>query len=360
MKKSILFILIVLSFNNLFSQVINNPIVAKSDESSIKIDKIEITEYNTIMYFTHTSAEEYANGGWVRIEPNITIKETYGIRKYNLIKAEGVPLSPNKFEYSYKGQTLSFRLIFPKIAYDISTIDLIECPENRNCFNFYGIKIRENNNTTAVAPIERAGRKFIREQIEGWGQCKNVAITLTGGDVAIYKTNGWAAQGAPEAMTSKLKQLNTTDNLIDDLVLTEGGSWLILWGYNGISSYNVPTDLYQKLEKWNEEKEIITSVTFNDNGDWIAITKKKYSASSIKVMDAIREGEDKFGEFWAAHITNDGMVLCYEKGYKFFGNVPANLKTKLEETKMNVYRIKFLSDGCFFIADFNGKYSYNM
>jgi hypothetical protein len=360
MKNLILLILMSFGINTTFSQVILNPPITKQDEYSIKLDKIEITEYNTILYFTHTSAQEYTNGGWVRIEPNITIKETYGLRKYKLIKAEGIPLSPNKFEYSYKGQTLSFRLIFPKIAYDINTIDLIECPSSPNCFNFYGIQIKGNNSSTSITPLERAGRKFIREKIQEWGECKNVAITLTGGDVAVYKTNGWAAQGAPEAMTDKLSELNATDNLIDDLVLTENGSWLILWGNNGVSSFNIPTDLHQKLKKWNDENEIITSITFNDNGDWIAITKNKYSASSVKVMDAIKEGESKHGEFWAAHITNDGMVLCYERGYKFFGNVPENLKKRLNETKINVFRIKFLSDGSFFIADFNGNYSYNM
>ncbi len=354
----IIAIFVVLQTTN--SQIITNPSIISSDNYSLNIDKIELTENYTILYCTHTAPDNYNNGGWIRIEPSIILKETYGTRKYKLLKAEGVPLSPNKFNYSYSGQKLTFRLIFPKVAYDISLIDMIECQDNRNCFNFYGIKIRNDYDQSYSAPTERAGRKFIRDQIEEWGECKNVAMTLTGGDVAIYKTNGWAAQGAPVAMTNKFKELNKTNNLIDDIVLTEKGSWLILWGNNGISSYGTPSGLFPKLQKWNDENEIITSVTFNDNGDWIAITKTKYSASSEKVMNYIRDGENKYGEFWAAHLTNDGMVLCFERGYKFLGNVPSNLKKKLEETKMNVFRIKFLSDGSYFIADFKGNYAYNM
>lgn len=360
MRKIILFTTLILLVNNLHSQTIYNPSISRTDETTLSIDKVELSNNSTIIYCTHKAPEGYQNGGWVRIEPSIFLKESNGQRRYKLLKAEGIPLSPNKFNYSYSGQTLSFRLIFPKIANDINLIDLIECPNDINCFNFYGIKIRNSYSSTFSSTSERAGRKFLRDQIKEWGKCKNVAMTLSGGDIALYNTNGWAAQGAPKAMTDKFKELNSSDNLIDDIVLTENGNWLILWGNNGIDSYGTPPGLFQKLEKWNNKNEVITSVTFNDRGDWIAITKTKYSASSEKVMKFIKEGENEFGEFWAAHLTNDGMVLCYEKGYKFLGNVPENLKKKLEETKINVFRIKFLSDGSYFIADFNGNYAYNM
>lgn len=124
------------------SQTIINPSINSRDEYSLNIDKIELTEYSTIIYCTHTAPDAYENGGWVSIEPNIILKETYGSRRYKLVKAEGIPLSPNKFTYSFKGQTLSFRLIFPRIGSDISLIDLIECQNSSNCFNFYGIKIK--------------------------------------------------------------------------------------------------------------------------------------------------------------------------------------------------------------------------
>jgi hypothetical protein len=63
---------------------------------------------------------------------------------------------------------------------------------------------------------------------------------------------------------------------------------------------------------------------------------------------------------WAAHVTNDGLALCFAKGYKFFGNVPDGLKEKLQTTTMDVFRIVFLSDGCYFIADRQGHYAYLM
>ena len=94
------------------------------------------------------------------------------------------------------------------------------------------------------------GRKFLKDKIREWNECKNVAMTLTGGDIALKGKNGWAASGAPVSMTNKLSQLNDRNELIDDVVLTESGSWLILWGNNGVSSYGCPSSLDYKIKQW--------------------------------------------------------------------------------------------------------------
>jgi hypothetical protein len=201
-------------------------------------------------------------------------------------------------------------------------------------------------------------RKFLHDKVSEWGSCKNVAMTLTGGDVALNGRNGWAGSGIPYSMSSKLSELNSRNELIDDVVLTESGSWLILWGDNGVSSYGCPTDLDFKIKQWNNNLEIINSITFNDNGDWVMISAEKYTASSSTIMEWLKEGENQFGELWAAHLTNTGLAVVYERGYKFLGDVPYNLKKKLEETSLNVFRLKFLSDGAYFIADKYGRYAY--
>lgn len=360
MKQISLCLILLSLFTAAHAQTINSPAINRQDSYNVTIDRVEITYNNTIIYCTHTAPSGITNGGWVRMSPDVVLKATYLPRRYKLIRAEGIPLSPEKFYYSYSGQKLNYRLIFPRIADDISYIDLIEDADNSNAFNFYGIKIRNLSSPQTATGYDRPGRQFLRDQIKEWGECKNVAMTLTGGDVALYKRNGWAASKAPDDMTDKLKELHDDDKLIDDIVLTEDGSWLILWGTNGISSYGAPDDLFSKLKKWNNEGEVVLSVTFNDKGEWIAITNKKYSASSESILDFIKDGNEKYGQLWAAHMTNDGLVLCYEKGYKFLGNVPDNLRNKLNETRINVYRIKFLSDGTYFIADKEGRYAYNM
>lgn len=212
----------------------------------------------------------------------------------------------------------------------------------------------------SVSASAQNSRTYIKNQIEEWGSCRNVALTLTGGDLALNWTNAYAASGIPSKLSEALDQLNDEGEFIDDVQLTEDGRWLILYGDNGFRWNDIPYGLEQKLREYNRNKEVITSVTFNDSGSWIIISQEHISASNTAIYDSIREGISEYGQLWAAHMTEDGLVLCYERGYRFFGNVPQTLKDKLSETKIDVYRLKFLSDGAYFIADKDGNYSYYM
>lgn len=205
-----------------------------------------------------------------------------------------------------------------------------------------------------------AQRDYIKQQINEWGSCRNVAVTLTGGDLALNWNNAYAYSGIPRGLANAIDELHEEGEFIDDIQLTEEGRWLILYGNNGFRWNNIPYSLENKIREYNHDREVITSVTFNDQGGWIVITTNYISASNEDVYDWIEEGMKSYGKLWAAHMTNDGLVLCYETGYKFLGNVPNNLKEKLKQTKINVYRIKFLSDGTYFIADTNGNYAYYM
>lgn len=111
----------------------------KRSNNAILINKIEVNDNATIIYLTHTAPSEYINGGWVSIDPNVFLRENSSGRKLKLIKAEGIPLSPDKFQYSSAGQKLSFRLYFPRIEFSGNNVDLIECERDESCFNFYKI-----------------------------------------------------------------------------------------------------------------------------------------------------------------------------------------------------------------------------
>ncbi len=211
-----------------------------------------------------------------------------------------------------------------------------------------------------VPASAQGGRSYIKQAINEWGTCRNVAITLTGGDLALNWNNAYASSGIPRSLSEALEELNENKEFIDDVQLTESGRWLILYGNNGFAWNDIPYSLEQKIREYNNDNEVITSVTFNDAGAWIVISQEYISASSPAVYEWIEEGIEKYGQLWAAHMTEDGLVLCYEGGYKFLGNVPENLKQKLRECKIDVFRIKFLSDGTYFIADKNGYYSYYM
>lgn len=203
-------------------------------------------------------------------------------------------------------------------------------------------------------------RSYIKNSISKWGVCRNVAITDSGGDVALNYNNQYSYSGIPKGLADAIKELHDDGELIDDIQLTEGGSWLVLYGDNGFVWNNIPKSLENTIREFNNNHETVTSVTFNDKGGWIVISTDHIRASSSDVNGWIKEGLNMYGGLWAAHMTNDGLALCFEEGYKFMGMVPQKLKNALKESHLNVFRLKFTSQGSYFFADKNGKFSYYM
>ncbi len=203
-------------------------------------------------------------------------------------------------------------------------------------------------------------RDYVKKSISSWGVCRNVAITDTGGDIALNYSNQYSYSGIPRGLANAIKELHDDGEFIDDIQLTENGHWLILYGNNGFRWSNVPSDLEDALRDFNYKREVVTSVTFNDYGNWIIISTEHIRASSTDVYGWIEDGINSFGQLWAAHITNDGLVLCFEDGYKFMGNVSERLRNALKSAKFDVFRIKFTSRGSYFFADKDGRFSYWM
>jgi hypothetical protein len=203
------------------------------------------------------------------------------------------------------------------------------------------------------------GRQYIRDVIDRWGGCRNVAITKYNGDLALFGRNAYAVSNCPKGLNEELKLLNDESKYIDDVQLTDNGRWLILYGDNGTVWNDIPSSLEHKLREYNDKQEVITSVTFNDDGDWIVITNNYFSSSDTGLTQWLKEGHDTYGPLWAACITDDALVAVYKEGYKYVGNIPKALKRALRKTKLNVYRVK-VSGSAWFFADKNGSCKFSM
>lgn len=213
--------------------------------------------------------------------------------------------------------------------------------------------------TLALNLSAQNSRAYIRNAIEEWGECRNVTLTKTNGDIALYGQNGYACSGCPANLNKAITELNDDNKYIDDIQLTEEGRWLILYGNNGFRWNDIPYSLEQKLRQFNKDNEVVTSVTFNDAGDWVVVTTQHISSSDSRIQDWLKKGMDAHGGLWAVCVTDDAMVAVFERGYRFIGDVPYSLKTALQQTKLDVYRLKIAGSACFF-ADKRGNYRYNM
>lgn len=202
-------------------------------------------------------------------------------------------------------------------------------------------------------------RAYLRGKIKEWGQCKTVAITVAGGNLALYGNNGWAKTGkVPSNLIDKIKEIEAEGKIINDVVLTENGAWVLLFGKNGYASSGVSEDLMEELKEYAGNQEEIVSVAYNDSGHWMVIGDHSVTASSEEITEFVREAPKEFGELWTAHFSDDGLVLVYENGLRYEGEVPDSVKKAMDDIEFDVFRLKYLPDGSYFISDRDGNCRY--
>lgn len=128
---------------------ITNPTFNSRYVSYCDITKIEKMNFNTVIYFKYTAPSTYINGGWVCAGGNFFIRDSYSKTKYKLIKANNIPICPEKHNFQYKGQTLEFNLVFEALPSSTTKIDIIE-DEMNGGFNFFGVNLTNNSNNNST------------------------------------------------------------------------------------------------------------------------------------------------------------------------------------------------------------------
>ena len=94
-------------------------------DSSIKILRVDLAKSYTKVYMKYTSP---ASNAWCSINKDTFIQEDVGGEHFTLVECTGIPLSPNKKTFDYKGEYVYFVLEFPPLPNALSTkkFDLVE------------------------------------------------------------------------------------------------------------------------------------------------------------------------------------------------------------------------------------------
>ena len=132
-------------------KVVYNPFVksAPAHLTEFKIMRIKAEENYTRIDFL------YCNGSyaWVQIDPNSFIRPVGSEVRFPLIKAQGIPLTPQKYYFRNVNETIYYTLYFAALPKSVTSIDIIEKEVNtpaHNYFNFYGVSME----TIKKRPIE--------------------------------------------------------------------------------------------------------------------------------------------------------------------------------------------------------------
>jgi len=212
----------------------------------------------------------------------------------------------------------------------------------------------------SVSVVFGQKRSEIVKSINEWKNCTNVLITSTKGNIAVSDKNAYSISGKfPPAMYDAIVEASKNQRPVTDMVLTEGGKFLVITGRNGYVAKGIPEKLDARLKEINAADGEVISVSFNDNGDWILIATNAVYAD-IKDVKDLKSIADKNGRILTAHLTNNGIAIVCQNGVYLYGDFPKVLPETIKQTTFRIYRVKFADDGAYFIADKTGSCSFGL
>lgn len=141
MRNKIISVIVIFITNIIIAQT--NPKVEKQDIDNCIITKIETNLYNTIVYFKYPADQITNSGGWVCAGPNFFIEDANTGKRFEMIKANNIPICPEKHEFTNGEKPLEFNVVFEPIN-KTNKINVIENELERG-FNFYGVELETSS-----------------------------------------------------------------------------------------------------------------------------------------------------------------------------------------------------------------------
>jgi tetratricopeptide (TPR) repeat protein len=108
----------------------------------MKVNKIELFQNQTKI---ELSIENQIKDGNFCADKKIDLQDVISKNISHLIKAEGIPVCPSNYLFTYVGEVLTFNLYFPSLDSKIKYINIIEnC--DQYCFSIKGIILSDEMN----------------------------------------------------------------------------------------------------------------------------------------------------------------------------------------------------------------------
>lgn len=124
---------------NFKEETIEYPYVGRQSHPYIVIKKIDRLFNCTKIYLYYRTP--YETLSWITFSKD-TYLQTLNGEKYKILYSNGIPLSPEHYNFEYLGEGVSFCLVFPKLSSEINCFTLYE-PVNDG-FNFYDVKLHSD------------------------------------------------------------------------------------------------------------------------------------------------------------------------------------------------------------------------
>lgn len=322
-KKYILISLNIIFSLSIFGQIYN-PTFSRREVSNCDIVKIEKSSSNTIVYFKYKAPTTYINGGWICAGKDFFIRDCNTGSKYKVIKANNIPLCPEKHNFQQQGQTLDFNLVFPVLPSNTNKIDIIE-NETEGGFNFYGVNLTSSNNQTKETKKLKSDGKF-RKTNNALSDI--ILIIPAGNSVNILSRIGGYYKVEYQGHVGYLSDLYFESTELDNKSSDQSNN------SSGASSTNKTWDEYsEELEVESKNSGSFTNKTWDELS-----LKTHWKNNGIDKIEGIYEATGSYVDTKERCINGLGETVCYMTWRKY------DVKYKLALLKKEgEYKLIYLS-----------------
>ena len=160
-KKTLLPLLFVLStvVTSSAQKVINNPVFGSANDAAIKIERIELTESTTALFFKVT----FPSTGWLTIDSGCYIQPSSGGMKYKSIGSKGLEVGFNKKWMMPDSGVRHFVLVYPKLDASITKFNFIESETSK--WKIFSIGFTSK---ISILPEELMGNWITKDATSKW------------------------------------------------------------------------------------------------------------------------------------------------------------------------------------------------
>lgn len=177
---------------------------------------------------------------------------------------------------------------------------------------------------------------------------------------AVFVTgrNNYVANGLPSAVRGKISELQSLDQRITDICVTDMGWWAIVYDGTHIDG-ELPASLDATLDSLTSAGERIMSVSISPDGSYAYVTDRSYGASSLKDEATLREAVEAFGIPVSVSLSQGGCLVVCDRGI-YVRDVPKTVCDQLLAMGHKATVVRFTDSGTYLATDGLGFSASNM
>lgn len=200
----------------------------------------------------------------------------------------------------------------------------------------------------------------IRDAINGWQSLRGVALGEACGNLAWYGHNGYSYQDLRQNIIDVLLNIYKQQQRIDYISIANNGNYVFVHNNGGCWSALGSQDFYNALNDLLNSGGL-RSATVNSSNQYFIVGKNGSIRTNVDNWRNFYNTEkQRLGNIKTAWCNDYAIVICFERGYSYYGQMPISVRNDLNGLDWAPDVIQFEKNGNVVAAQENGRYFYRL